>query len=217
MLTSHSAECLPVGRILKSDPNIRLKYFGISTDTFPLTAPVKNDFTSRKIRLLAIGNDRTRDWDTYLRAFGNEDAFDITLVCHWAPKSYERQYKNLTIKHSIPPYEFRQIYDDCDFVVLPMSKNRYSGITVTLEAVALGKPVICSYTGGCPTYFDHDEVTFVPAGDADALRRAALHTDATTAYARACRAQERFRRDDYSTKGMMDRYVELSRQVLHLS
>jgi len=72
--------------------------------------------------------------------------------------------------------ELRELYARSRFVVVPL---RYSdtdnGITVILEAMAMGKPVICSRTRGQVDAIQ-DGVTgiFVPVGDAKALRAAML-------------------------------------------
>ena len=102
-----------------------------------------------------------------------------------------------------------------DFVVIPMVENLYSGITVALEATALGVPVISSNTGGVPTYFSGDEVIFVPPEDPAALREATLNADYEARRAMVERAQRRFVQQDYTSAGLAQRYVALSRELLN--
>ena len=60
--------------------------------------------------------------------------------------------------------DFIACYHWADIVAVPMRQNIYSGITVALEAAAMGTPVVSSRTGGVPTYFGEDEVFYSPAG-----------------------------------------------------
>jgi glycosyltransferase involved in cell wall biosynthesis len=72
--------------------------------------------------------------------------------------------------------ELRDLYARSRFVVVPLcASDTDNGITVILEAMAMGKPVICSRTRGQVDVLE-DGVTgvFVPVGDAAALRAAML-------------------------------------------
>jgi glycosyltransferase involved in cell wall biosynthesis len=68
----------------------------------------------------------------------------------------------------------RDLYARSRFVVVPLQRSDTdNGITVILEAMAMGKPVICSRTQGQVDVIE-EGVTglFVPVGDAAALREA---------------------------------------------
>jgi glycosyltransferase involved in cell wall biosynthesis len=72
--------------------------------------------------------------------------------------------------------ELRALYARSRFVVVPLRpSDTDNGITVILEAMAMGKPVICTKTRGQVDVIQ-DGVTgiFVPAGDPVALRNAIL-------------------------------------------
>lgn len=72
--------------------------------------------------------------------------------------------------------ELRQLYARSRFVVVPLlPSDTDNGVTVILEAMAMGKAVICSRTRGQVDVID-EGVTglYVPVGDADALRSAIL-------------------------------------------
>jgi glycosyltransferase involved in cell wall biosynthesis len=104
--------------------------------------------------------------------------------------------------------ELRELYARARFVVVPLQKSDTdNGITVILEAMAMGKPVICSRTAGQVDAIQ-DGVTglFVPVGDAKALRdamlelwndpvRAAAMGRAGRAYIEKHHALEKFCRD----------------------
>ncbi len=72
--------------------------------------------------------------------------------------------------------ELRSLYARSRFVVVPLlPSDTDNGVTVILEAMAMGKPVICSRTRGQVDVIQ-EGVTglFVPIGDAAALRTAIL-------------------------------------------
>lgn len=72
--------------------------------------------------------------------------------------------------------ELRNLYARSRFVVVPLlPSDTDNGVTVILEAMAMGKPVICSRTRGQVDVIQ-EGVTglYVPIGDADALRKAIL-------------------------------------------
>ena len=72
--------------------------------------------------------------------------------------------------------ELRKLYARSRFVVVPLlPSDSDNGVTVILEAMAMGKPVICSRTRGQVDVIQ-DGVTglYVPVGDAAALRAAML-------------------------------------------
>jgi glycosyltransferase involved in cell wall biosynthesis len=72
--------------------------------------------------------------------------------------------------------DLRDLYARSRFVVVPLQhSDTDNGVTVILEAMAMGKPVICSRTRGQVDVIQ-EGVTglFVPVGDAKALRAAML-------------------------------------------
>jgi glycosyltransferase involved in cell wall biosynthesis len=92
------------------------------------------------------------------------------------------------------PSGLRELYARSPFVVVPLRPSGTdNGITVILEAMAMGKPVICSRTRGQVDVVE-DGVTgiFVPVGDSKALREAILSLwndpDRAKAMGRAARA-----------------------------
>jgi len=93
---------------------------------------------------------------------------------------------NVTIGRKTPT-ELRELYERSRFVVVPLrASDTDNGITVILEAMAMGKAVICSRTQGQVDVIE-DGVTgiFVPVGDADAMRAAMVSLWNDPARARA--------------------------------
>jgi len=76
----------------------------------------------------------------------------------------------------VPLTELRKLYARSRFVVVPLlPSDTDNGVTVILEAMAMGKPVICSRTRGQVDVIQ-EGVTglYVPIGDPGALRTAIL-------------------------------------------
>jgi glycosyltransferase involved in cell wall biosynthesis len=93
---------------------------------------------------------------------------------------------NVTIGRKPLP-ELRELYARSRFVVVPLHpSDTDNGVTVILEAMAMGKPVICSRTQGQVDVIQ-EGVTglFVPVGDPIALRNAMLELWNDPARARA--------------------------------
>lgn len=218
VLTVHSDRYLPIARsVLPSTVRIERMFFGVTLDEQDrLTPALRARAPGEPVRILAMGSDWTRDWDTFLAAFGNDPRFEIDLVCSWVRQDRRRAYSNLLPREpaaALSRAEMRLLYAWSDIVVVPMVENRFSGITSAIDACGRGKPVICSHTGGVPTYFDAGEVVYVAPGDAEAMRDAALLPNSQLLeVARA--GQARFEREDYSTRGMVARYATLSRDLL---
>jgi len=72
--------------------------------------------------------------------------------------------------------ELRELYARSRFVVVPlMHSDTDNGVTVILEAMAMGKPVICSRTRGQVDVVEEGKTgLYVPVGDITALRKAML-------------------------------------------
>jgi glycosyltransferase involved in cell wall biosynthesis len=191
-------------------------YFGINTEFFKRLPPPK-PAPGEPIRLFSIGNDATRDWNTVIEAFGGDPRFHLTIVCQWLPDTGISQYGNVHLARVTEMAETLRDYAAADFVVVSMHDNIYSGITVALEAIAMNRPVVCSRTGGVPTYFDEEEVFYVPVGDPAAMREAVLAADEETRRRKTDRAWARFCERDYSTYGVMGRYAALTRELMDLA
>jgi glycosyltransferase involved in cell wall biosynthesis len=102
-------------------------------------------------------------------------------------------------------------------IVVPLRANTHaSGLTVLLESVALGKPVIVTDVGGLRDYFGTGHVSYVPAHDSAALRRTLdeLRANPSLALARAQAALRHFIARDYTTREFALQHVRLTRDAL---
>lgn len=213
ILTVHSKAYLPIAMKFFPKSTIRLMLFGISDKAFARVSAQGRPREGGKLRIVSAGNDRARDWMCLLDAFGNDARFDLVVVSDQVPDSKLAIYSNLRLPRRPSLQEFRKLYEWADYVVVPMVANKYSGITVALEALSLGCCVIASRTGGIPTYFDEDEVIYCDVGDATAMRNAVLSCGEEQRARTTKKAHERFERSGYTTKRMISRYYDLSQSL----
>jgi glycosyltransferase involved in cell wall biosynthesis len=105
-------------------------------------------------------------------------------------------------RKSLP--ELRDLYARSRFVVVPLlPSDTDNGVTCILEAMAMGKPVICSRTKGQVDVVREGETgLYVPVGDAAALRAAILALWNDPARARAMGRNARAYVEKYHTLEM---------------
>lgn len=169
------------------------------------------------VRILAVGNDRHRDWPLLLEAFGGRPGYQVRIATGSLSSTDVARYGNVTIVRLAHNGELMPLYRWADAVVLPLRPNLHaSGSTVLQEAALAGRPAICSRAGGLDSYFTDDEVSFVPTGDPDALRRAvdAAAADRPAALRRAQAAQARMALDGLSSRAFARAHVALSHRML---
>ena len=218
-LLVHSERCLPLLAEITSPEQVRLLKFGISTSVFdsaePVApAPAPAPAPDGPIRIIAAGNDATRDWKTLIAAFRDVPGVHLTIVCRWLPREDIAGATNIDAPTVAGTAQLAAMYRAADFVAIPMVENLFSGLTVALEAAAIGTPILSSRTGGVTTYFGEDEALYVPPGDPTAMREAVLATTAEQRRAIAGRAHRRFVTEDYSSRAMAGRYAAFTRELL---
>ncbi|QCP54669.1 glycosyltransferase family 4 protein [Trinickia violacea] len=190
-------------------------YYGLNMTDFPLAEPHAWQ-PHTPLRIAAIGNDRDRDWTTLVKAFGNDSRYTVRLATRRKiPKALHAS--NVQIAPASGLAKQRELYDWADIVVVPLRPNYHaSGITVVLEAAALGKPVIASDVGGLSDYFTAQQVTYIPPYDPAALRHAAddlaAHPEATLCRAWAAGAQLTAR--SLTTQHFAQQHVQITRAML---
>ncbi|MGS0891780.1 glycosyltransferase [Burkholderia stagnalis] len=190
-------------------------YYGLNTRDFPIRAP-RAWRPNRPLRIAAIGNDRDRDWRTFLAAFGGDARYDVRLATRRrVPREWHAP--NVTIGSASGLAKQHELYDWADVIVVPLRPNFHaSGITVMLEAAAVGKPMIVSDVGGLGDYFPPDAAAYVPPFDAQAMRQAAdrLAADPAAALALAQAAAARLRERDLTTQAFAGQHVRITRDLL---
>jgi glycosyltransferase involved in cell wall biosynthesis len=189
--------------------------YGISTDDFPLQ-PVSEWRPHAPLRVAAIGNDRDRDWQTFMAAFENDKRFSARLATQRKVTRPDRA-DNIVVAPVSGLAEQRALYEWADVIVVPLHPNHHaSGITVLLEAVMAGKAVVATGIGGLSDYFSDDAVSYVPVHDAQSLREAvaALGADPEGTTKRIRRAQQELISKDLTTRGFARQHVMLTHQML---
>ncbi|MBN3791240.1 glycosyltransferase [Burkholderia sp. Ac-20353] len=190
-------------------------YYGLNTQDFPISDP-QQWRPNRPLRIAAIGNDRDRDWRTFLAAFGGDDRYEVRLATR-RRVPHEWHAPNVKIGSASGLAKQHELYAWADLIVVPLRPNFHaSGITVMLEAAAVGKPMIVSDVGGLRDYFPLDTAAYVPPFDAQAMRQAADRFVAEPGVALACAqaAATRLREHDLTTQAFAAQHVRITRDLL---
>lgn len=162
----------------------------------------------REATMICATGSEMRDYKTLIEAMRG-----LEIPCHIASGTPHEEHThwldgdlppNVTVGTK-NPRELRELYARSRFVVIPLfSSNTDNGITCILEAMAMGKPVICSrIEGQVDVIVEGETGIFVPVGDPSALRAAiaALWKDAQRAqcmgrkgraYVEECQTMDKF-------------------------
>ena len=217
VLTTLSPCNAAMARELFPETRVEFVPFGIPSED--AVAP-----TSRRrnvARIMAVGNDRHRDWWTLYKAFEDEPDVELRIFSGTAPPLADRKTAGgapakITIGSAKTNAELDAAYAAAAVAVVPLRPNFHaSGITAIQEAILAGVPVVATDVGGLRAYFGDDCVVYVPPGDAQALRSAVLDlAQATDAQARVARGQARITAEGLDAEGYVRRHVALSREIL---
>jgi len=136
-----------------------------------------------KTDMICSAGREMRDYGTLIRALR-----DAPIRCHIAaysvPRKNDAWIKAVEDLKPLPPHitisrmqnvvELRALYAKSRFVVVPLLQNETdSGTTVILQAMAMGKAVICSKTRGQRDHVEDGKTgIYVPVGDSRALHEA---------------------------------------------
>lgn len=196
---------------LDSRINARSVKFGICRDSF-LTEELPAIRDDSAVRVLAIGNDEHRDWNTFCAALSEVSDIRVRVLSRTFKKSVASYPDEWEIESANSLGEVKDAYAWADLVVVPLKSNMHaSGITCVLEAAFLGVPVIAANTGGLTDYFEDGEVMYYETGSAESLgsqvRRFATDVSARRSYQRA--AFERARKETLTSKNYIAQQVSL--------
>ena len=213
VLTFLSEENLTVARALFPQKRVEFVHFGLPSEerTEPTLRP------ATPIRILALGNDRDRDWKTLIAAVKGCEVASLQILSGTAPRRLAKGVPNVRIAPAASNADLVRRYAEATLVCVPLKRNGHaSGITVIQEAVLAGVPVVASDTGGLTSYFSGSEVRYVPPGDVSALRDAllAVAKDPVAAREMAVRAQARLTGGSLGAEAYVRRHVQLSRELL---
>ncbi len=159
------AQVAPLRELFGSGgPDVVAVPFGIDA-TFFAARPVPE-----RPRIVSVGNDRDRDPQTLFRALAlvHERRPDVELVVQTdaadAPDGVQ-------VVPRMSHADLRELYATASVVATATRPNLHvSGMTVTLEAFATGRPVVNTDTPGMSRYVrDGETGHLVPLGDAEAM------------------------------------------------
>ncbi len=214
VLTTHASENAQMARdYFKRD--VKQVFYGINPIDFPLQEPTAWQ-PHTPVRIAAIGNDRDRDWESLAQAFRQNPAHEVRIATR-RRVSKALNASNVKIAPAIGMKAARELYDWADVIVVPLRPNSHvSGITVVLEAVALGKPVIVSDVGSLRDYFGPEHVFYVPPHDVPALQRTldTIVADPALTLQRAQAASRHFAARDYTTRQFALQHVRLTQEFM---
>ena len=214
LLTVLSPDNQQIARRLFPHQRVEFLKFGIDHDA--LNPPVLRK-SGAVIRILALGRDMHRDWDTLIGAVRGWDRCEVRIGAKTINRKAVADAKNISLVAPDSKADISELYRWADVVILPLKPNFHaSGITVLEEAALFGVPVIATDTGGLDAYFSADEVRYVPSGDAAAMRGAIeeLAADDRLRYELAKRAHERMVRDNLTSQAYALRHKTLSEELI---
>jgi len=214
VLTVLSPDNLNQARKLFPDKRCEFMPFGIDSNCL---RPAARRQLHRPIRILSLGSDMHRDWDTLLEAVSNWDRSEVRIASRKI-RARRRLPYNVTVVTPATTQDVKDLYEWTDFVVVPLKHNLHaSGITVICEAVVFGRPVICTDTGGLGAYFTEKEIEYVPPYQPAALRRKIeeLATNDGWRFELTVSAQSRLLRSRLTSYDYAIRHRELSESMVY--
>jgi glycosyltransferase involved in cell wall biosynthesis len=169
------------------------------------------------LRIASLGSDIHRDWKTVINAFGNRESYRVEIGSRRINPKLLIGINNVTVRSVATADDVKALYEWADIVIVSLKPNLHaSGITVILESIILGVPVVCTDSGGLRTYFSPSEICYVPAYAPIAMRVAVeeLAQADERRWDMVIRAQKRLLSASLTTKGFAERHRRLSEELL---
>ena len=214
VLTFLSPENLNAARELF--PRMRCEFLPFGVSWHSMVAPVRRA-AHRPVRLVALGNDMHRDWQTLIAAAEPWSGCRLRIGSKNIDRRLTDHAQNIEVIAPSSDREVEELYAWADLAVVPLKPNLHaSGLTVIFEAVLHGLPVVCTDTGGIRGYFSEEDVRYVPPQDPVALRRTLrdLAEDDSMRIAMATHAQAQMLSSDLSSRSFARRHYEISRELV---
>ena len=163
------AQLEPLRRVLgKGCPPIEFVKFGVDEEFF-----AAQPYPERPL-VLSIGGDRHRDPATLFRALqGVHERFPFAQIIVQSASPLPAPPGVEKVKH-VSHRQLRELYARASVVAVATANNLHaSGMTVSLEAMATGRPVVMTRTPGIEDYINDGVSGFLtPPGDHKALAAA---------------------------------------------
>lgn len=164
-----AAQIEPLRRLVPGVPVVQVP-FGIDHEFFSARP------TPDALRVVSVGGDRDRDADTLFRALARvHDARpDVELVVQTTSEATPP--KGVSVIRHLPHAQLRELYASASVVAIATRPNLHvSGMTVSLEAMATGRPVAMTRTPGMDDYVVDGETGLLSEpGDEESLAASVL-------------------------------------------
>jgi len=152
--------------------HVHVNQFGVDT-TFWTPGP-----SSESGYILAVGNDGRRDYPTLIEAAKHLKTTVILVTSHTLPSPSPANVRHIhgTYADGVSDTHLRDLYRGAACVVVPLVETvQPSGQSVTLQAMACGRPVVLSKTQGIwsqTTVRDGETLVLTPPGSVSHLATA---------------------------------------------
>lgn len=104
-------------------------------------------------RVIAPGNDKDRDWETFARAVELCPDLDFVVLSRRPAALRLQSLPNVEVRQAANHSEMSREYAASDLVVVPVKDNPHaSGATTVLQAVGIERPVVVTRIGGIDLY-----------------------------------------------------------------
>lgn len=148
--------------------------YDVDTDFF------SPEFSCDGAYALAVGNDISRDYDTLMEAMRSSSVpLTVCSRLKLQPPA-DPSAKFVKLDGALSYERLRDLYGRSRFVILPLKDVPHpGGITTLVEAMSMGKAIICSDSAGIQDFLMPGEnAIVVPPGDRAALQAAIQNLDA---------------------------------------
>ena len=138
-------------------------HYGIDSE-FYKNAFGKSNAESKNV--LAIGRDTGRDFGVLAEAIRDTEAFLYLVTLPYLLPDFVKDMPNVQVKERLSYQELTELYQESAISVVPLkgALTYPSGIRAVMEAMAIGKPVIATYTLVLAEYFsDGQDIILVKA------------------------------------------------------
>ena len=134
--------------------------------------------TPHRRRMICAVGQELRDYPTLVDAVRGLDVEVVVAAASpWSKRTDTSAGLDVPANVTVKGYnlfDLRQLYADAAFVVVPLQETDFqAGITTILEAMSMGRAVVCTRTTGqTDVVVDDENGVYVPVSDAQALRAA---------------------------------------------
>jgi glycosyltransferase involved in cell wall biosynthesis len=182
--------------------------------------PISQPRDDGRLRVVAPGNDRHRDWETLQRVARDNPDIEVVVLSarRRARRLVSAEVPNFVVRRAVGINDLIAAYTAADVVAVPLLRNTHvSGITVAMEGINAGRPVVVTRTGGIESYLG-DTAEYVEPEDAPGMAAAIRAAAALGADADLQRARRRHLAEaGLLIKDFGRRHVLLTRLALGVS